>query len=63
MKKYFAQSPVPNVLIGKNDWLFITEPNTIDDFIGADPFSQSELETWRLNLEHKRNWLVKHDIR
>ena len=63
MKKYFAKSPVPDVLIGKNNWLFFTEANLIDDFVGADPFTQGELETWRLNLEHKRDWLAKHGIR
>ena len=63
MKKYFAKSPVPNVLIGKNNWLFFTFSNLIDDFVGADPFTQEELETWRSNLEHKRNWLAKHGIR
>ena len=63
MKKYFAKSPVPNVLIGKNNWLFFTLSNLIDDFVGADPFTQAELETWRSNLEHKRNWLAKHGIR
>ena len=62
MKKYFAKSPVPNVLIGKNNWLFFTESNLIDDFVGADPFTQSELEIWRSNLEHKRNWLAKRGI-
>jgi alginate O-acetyltransferase complex protein AlgJ len=63
MKKYFATSPVPNVLIGRNNWLFFTESNLIDDFVGADPFTQSELEIWRSNLEHKRNWLAKQGIR
>jgi alginate O-acetyltransferase complex protein AlgJ len=63
MKKYFAKSSVPNVLIGKNNWLFFTESNLIDDFVGADPFTQSELEIWRSNLEHKRDWLAKHGIR
>ncbi|MGA9535349.1 MAG: hypothetical protein WBR24_05530, partial [Desulfobacterales bacterium] len=63
MKKYFAKSPVPNVLIGKNNWLFYTFSNLIDDFVGADPFTQDELETWWSNLEHKRNWLAKHGIR
>jgi alginate O-acetyltransferase complex protein AlgJ len=63
MKKYFAKSPVPNVLIGRNNWLFFTESNLIDDFVGADPFTQSELEIWRSNLEHKRNWLAKQGIR
>jgi alginate O-acetyltransferase complex protein AlgJ len=63
MKKYFAKSPVPNVLIGKNNWLFFTESNLIDDFVGADPFTLEELETWRLNLENKRNWLANQGIR
>jgi alginate O-acetyltransferase complex protein AlgJ len=63
MKKYFAKSPVPNVLIGKNNWLFFTDSNLIEDFVGVDLFTEEELETWRLNLEHKRNWLAKHGIR
>ena len=63
MKKYFAKSPVPDVLIGKNNWLFFTESNLIDDFVGADPFTPEELETWRSNLEHKRDWLAKQGIR
>ena len=63
IKKYFSKSPVPNVLIGKNNWLFFTESNLIDDFVGADPFTEEELETWRLNLKHKRDWLAKQGIR
>jgi hypothetical protein len=63
MKKYFAKSPVPNVLIGKNNWLFFTESNLIDDFVGADPFTNEELETWRLNLENKRDWLATQGVR
>jgi alginate O-acetyltransferase complex protein AlgJ len=63
MKKYFSKSPVPNVLIGKNNWLFFTESNLIDDFVGADPLTKEELETWQSNLEHKRDWLAKQGIR
>jgi hypothetical protein len=43
--------------------LFFTFSNLIDDFVGADPFTQEELEIWRSNLEHKRDWLAKHGIR
>jgi hypothetical protein len=63
MKKYFAKSPVPNVLIGKNNWLFYTNNNLIEDFVGIDPFTPEELETWRSNLEHKRDWLAKQGVR
>jgi len=63
MKKYFAKSPVPDVLIGKNNWLFYANDSLLQDFVGSDPFSPEELEIWRLNLENKRNWLEKKGIR
>lgn len=62
MSKYFGKSPVAQVLIGKEGWLFYTGDRIIEDLIGTDPLTPDELETWRINLEGRRRWLTEQGI-
>ena len=52
-----------SVLAGKGDWLFFTEPRTVNDIIGAMPFTSAELESWRTLLTGRRDWLRERGIR
>jgi tetratricopeptide (TPR) repeat protein len=56
-------SPVPHVIIGKGNWLFWTGQGLIKDFRGLISLSTLQLETWKKNLEYKKNWLEKRSIR
>lgn len=62
--KWLAKSPVPKVMIGRDDWLFYKHaPDKImEDLHGENPFTHSELKAFRLNLENKRDWLAGQDI-
>lgn len=51
------------VLAGKGDWLFFAEPRTVNDYIGAIPFTAAELESWRTLLTGRRDWLRERGIR
>lgn len=55
---HFRISPIPDrVITGKNDWLFYTGENVIQDYKCTQPFSQEELEKIRINLETRRGLL------
>jgi hypothetical protein len=57
-------SPSPDkVLIGKNDWLFHTQGNSVDYIQNRSLYSTEELEKIRLNIEQKQNWLNKRGIK
>lgn len=53
-------SPVDNVIIGKNDWLFYREG--IDSYQGIDLYSKEELNTFKNNVEKEAKWLKKKNI-
>lgn len=52
-----------SVLAGKHGWLFFAEPRTVNDIIGAMPFTAAELESWRALLTGRRDWLRERGIR
>ncbi|MEJ5347096.1 MAG: hypothetical protein WHS46_00215 [Desulfosoma sp.] len=55
----------PRVLLGKDGWLFYTDPedgNNLDDYRRTDPLTQDDLERWRLVLETKAAWLKSRGI-
>jgi tetratricopeptide (TPR) repeat protein len=56
-------SAVPKVITGKDDWLFWTGEELIEDYRGLITLSSLQLETWREELEYKYKWLEKHKIR
>jgi hypothetical protein len=63
LHKYFNKSPVPDVLFGKNGWLFLTKNRIIEDFLGFQPLSAEELKVIGENIRNKQNWLASKGIR
>jgi alginate O-acetyltransferase complex protein AlgJ len=56
-------SPSPTVIAGRDGWLFYADDGAVEDFSDARPFTDAELEAWRLTLEHTRDWLADRGIR
>jgi alginate O-acetyltransferase complex protein AlgJ len=62
LDKYFGKSPVPDVLFGKDGWLFVTKGKIIEDFLGFKPLSPEELKAIGENLRNKQQWLASKGI-
>jgi alginate O-acetyltransferase complex protein AlgJ len=57
-------SGVPEVILGKDNWLFLrlrNDPNS-HDFAPLAPLSESELNAWQQSLEHRAAWLANRHI-
>jgi len=52
-------SPTPDVLLGRNGWLFYGTDGAIEDFTASDPFAPEELEHWCATLRHTQDWLER----
>ncbi len=50
------------VLLGANDWLFLTSESVLDYQRHARPFSSDELARWVRTLEDRRAWLAERGI-
>lgn len=60
-----GSSGTPRVLLGKDGWLYYTDPNdgnNLEDYRRTDPLTPQELERWRLVLETKTAWLKRRGI-
>lgn len=53
-----------DVIVGKDNWLFLGNQwaNTLNQYMGLDPFSQKELESFIEVLRAKNAWLNARDI-
>lgn len=58
----FKKSPVPEVIIGNNGWLYLGG-NENDVYTGKNPLTSSELEEFRLELEYRKKYLESRGIR
>lgn len=54
----FGVSPTPNVVIGKDGWLFYDGMESFEQHRGARPFSEAGLRNWAEQLEARRQWLA-----
>jgi len=62
LHKYFGKSPVPDVVFGKDGWLFLTKNKIIEDYLGFEPLSSEELKAIGENLRNKQTWLASRGI-
>ncbi len=62
LHKYFGKSPVPDVVFGKDGWLFLTKNKIIEDYLGFEPLSSEELKAIGENLRNKQKWLASRGI-
>ena len=56
------KSPTEKVIIGKNKWLFLTQPNQIEDHQGLSILSDQELSDWNSLFVYRQQWLAERDI-
>jgi hypothetical protein len=52
-------STCPNIVIGKNGWMFFDDNDSHADFAGKAPFTSEQMERWRVILEGRRDWLAQ----
>ena len=61
--KLLKGSSVGNVLLGKDNWLFLSKSGMIIDYLGQDSLTNKELNCWKDWLENRQKWLQERQIR
>jgi len=61
--KLFKGETYGDVLIGKEDWLFLTKSGIITDYLGQNPLTLEQLAIWKEALERRQKWLAERGIR
>lgn len=59
--RWLRTSSSPEVIIGKNGWLFHSGGQQVELYSGARPFKEDELARWQSFLESTRDWLKGFD--
>jgi hypothetical protein len=57
-----AESPTPDAALGRDGWLYYAGDHSLDDFQGRRPFSDDDLERWRLALQRRSERLERQGI-
>lgn len=52
----FDASPTPNVYLGRDRWVFLSEARQLDVQRGVAPFASSELDAWAGAIRARANW-------
>jgi alginate O-acetyltransferase complex protein AlgJ len=60
---FFQETSRPDVMIGRDGWLFYTAYQMIEHYRGIKTFSPDELQNWRSLLEKRRDWLAQRGIK
>jgi hypothetical protein len=64
--KIMGISPLPKVLIGKDDWFFLDKlelrPGTVECYRSITLFTPRQLEQWKNVLEQRQQWLAARGI-
>jgi alginate O-acetyltransferase complex protein AlgJ len=60
--KLLGVSTSPDVLIGKEGWLYYTGEKSMEDYRGALPFATGELEAWLRYFKGYNAWLARRGI-
>ncbi len=53
----------PDVMIGRDGWLFFTGKQMIENYRGVKTFTPGELQNWQTLLEKRRDWLARRGIK
>lgn len=60
--KVFGISPIPDVVVGKEGWLYLGHGYTYEYYRAADPLRPDELHRWQQVLEERQAWLATQGI-
>jgi len=60
--RFLHTSSSPDVIAGRDGWMFYAADGGAEDYASAVPFSQEELEQWRATLQHTRDWLAARGV-
>ena len=61
--RVLRSSPNPDVILGRDGWLFYAADGGVEDYTGARPFSRPQLDRWRETLQDTQDWLAEQGIR
>ena len=59
----FRDRSVYNVITGRNGWLFTSDLQMVEHFLGLKEFTPAELKSWQALLEKRRDWLAARGIK
>jgi hypothetical protein len=62
MNKRFAAASAPDVLTGKDGWLFYSGERVLEDLIGQHPLSSEQLALLAARIRETRDWLGRKGI-
>ena len=63
-KQQWYHAPTdPKVVKGKHGWLFTSELQMIEHYLGTAKFSDAQMQSWQKLLEKRRNWLAARGIK
>ena len=62
-REWFKESAQPNVLTGRDGWLYYAGDGMIENCLGLARFQPGRLRAWQLLLESRRDWLARRGIR
>ena len=58
----FGQSPIPEVLLGREGWLYFTQESALDDYLKAIPLDANGIATMVRIQTERKNWLTARGI-
>jgi len=61
--RLYGSKSVDLVMAGQNGWLYFTEGQMIDHYLGTLKFTPGELRAWQRLLEKRRDWLSAQGIK
>ncbi len=59
----FNDGSVYNIITGRNGWLFTSDAQMVEHYLGLLTFSPQRLRTWQALLESRRDWLEAQGIK
>jgi len=62
-RELFKQSTLPNVITGRDGWLYYSDDGMIENSLGLARFQPKQLRDWQTLLETRRDWLARRGIR
>jgi hypothetical protein len=52
----------PSVILGKDEWLYLANDGSLEDWRNIDPFTSAQLESWRQMLESRSRFCADRGI-